>query len=79
MEFVWTCLSYTSCAIQEKVVFFLYIQWVFGGIYRQTKECFLFAVKNRTAALLIPIIVESIAPGSIIMSDKWKSYNGNRL
>lgn len=38
----------------------------------------MFAVKNRTAALLIPIIVENIAPGSIIMSEKWKSYNGNR-
>lgn len=36
------------------------------------------AEENRTAALLIPILVVNIAPGSIIMSDKWKSYNGNR-
>lgn len=36
------------------------------------------AVENRTAALLVPIMVENIVPGSIIMSDKWKSYNGNR-
>lgn len=54
-------------------------QWVFGGSNcREPTECFIFAVENRTAASLIPIIEENIAPGSIIISDKWKSYNGIR-
>lgn len=67
------CNSKESCIFLNNI-----LQWVFGGIYRQTKEWFFFAVENRTAVLLIPIIVENIAPGSIIMSEKWKSYNGNR-
>lgn len=49
-------------------------QWVFG----EPTECFIFAVENRTAASLIPIIEENIAPGSIIISDKWKSYDSIR-
>lgn len=53
-------------------------QWVFGGICRETKECFLYAVENRSAASLMPIIINSIAPGTLIISDKWKSYNGIR-
>lgn len=78
MEFPLNMFELYKLYNSKESCIFLYIQWVFGGIYRQTKECFLFAVENRTAALLIPIIVENIAPGSIIMSDKWKSYNGNR-
>ena len=49
-------------------------QWVYGGICRQTKECFLFTVEDRTAATLEPIIVQSILPGSQIVSDEWRSY-----
>lgn len=51
-------------------------QWVFGGTCRETGDCFLYAVPNRTAATLIQVIKESIAPGSTIMSDCWKSYDG---
>lgn len=49
-------------------------QWVFGGYCRQTKECFLIAVENRSAASLIPIINQYIRPGSTIYSDEWKAY-----
>lgn len=53
-------------------------QWVFGGICRETKECFLMAVPDRSANTLIPIIQERIRTGSTIISDKWKAYNGIR-
>lgn len=51
-------------------------QWVFGGICRETKECFLYTVPDRTRATLEECIKTSIRPGSIIISDMWKSYSG---
>lgn len=51
-------------------------QWVFGGICRQTSESFLYAVPDRSANTLLPIIQECIRPGTTIMSDLWASYNG---
>lgn len=50
-------------------------QWVFGGICRETKECFIYAVPNRNEKTLLHCIKESIRPGSIIMSDMWKAYS----
>lgn len=50
-------------------------QWVFGGICRETRECFLYAVPNRTAPVLLSCIKENILPGSKIISDEWKAYN----
>lgn len=49
-------------------------QWVFGGICRETKELFLYAVPNRRAETLMPIIREAIRPGTTIMSDEWCAY-----
>ena len=46
--------------------------WVFGGIERGSKKCFLVP---RTAATLLPIIHKYILPGTKIMSDCWKSYD----
>ena len=51
-------------------------QWVFGGICRETGDSFLYAVPDRSAATLLPIISESILPGSIIISDEWRAYGG---
>lgn len=48
--------------------------WVFGGICRETNESFLFEVPDRTAQTLLPIIQNNIRPGSIIVSDEWRSY-----
>lgn len=42
------------------------------------KQCLLFAVNNRSAASLLPIIVEQIAPGSLLILDQWSSYNSIR-
>jgi len=49
--------------------------WIFGGICRETGECFLVEVPDRSAATLIKIIKERIKPGTTIMSDCWKAYN----
>ncbi|KAL3108898.1 hypothetical protein niasHT_011448 [Heterodera trifolii] len=37
-------------------------QWVFGGICRETKECFMVDVEDRTSATLLAIIEDRIAP-----------------
>ena len=49
-------------------------QWVFGGICRETRECFMYTVRDRRAANLLPIIQGSIRPGTAIMSDMWADY-----
>ena len=51
-------------------------QCVFGGIYRETRECFMYTVPDRSAATLLPIIQGSIRPGTTIMSDLWAAYGG---
>ena len=51
-------------------------QWVFGGICRETRECFLIAVPNRTKQVLHSLICQYIKPNTIIISDGWSSYNG---
>lgn len=50
-------------------------QWVFGGICRETGECFMFTVPDRTAATLMPIITANILPGTTVISDQWRAYN----
>ncbi|CAF1624079.1 unnamed protein product [Rotaria magnacalcarata] len=50
-------------------------QWVFGGIDRDTRECFAGLVDRRDAATLIPIIYEFVMPGTTIYSDQWAAYN----
>ena len=39
-------------------------QWVFGGICRETGESFMYAVADRSAATLVPIIQASVRPGT---------------
>lgn len=49
--------------------------WVFGGIQRDTKQCFFKCVADRTANTLVSIINENILPGTTIISDCWKAYS----
>ena len=49
--------------------------WVFGGIDRRTRQCFLVPVKDRKAETLIPIIERYIKPGTKIITDCWSSYS----
>lgn len=49
--------------------------WVFGGRERDDKcKVFMVPVEDRKAETLLAIIQHWIAPGSIIWSDCWKSY-----
>jgi transposase-like protein len=50
-------------------------RWVFGGIERRTRRCFVKFVKNRRAATLLSLIEQHIALGTHIMSDGFASYN----
>ena len=49
-------------------------QWVFGGICRETGDCFLVAVPDRSKKTLLKIISERIKLGTTIISDYWPSY-----
>ena len=50
--------------------------WVLGGIERDTTKCFLAVCPDnrRNEATLLPIIRHYVAPGSTIITDKWKAY-----
>lgn len=50
-------------------------QWVFGGIERDSKKCFLVPVSDRGKDTLLKVIKEWVLPGTTIMSDCWKSYD----
>ncbi|XP_068674693.1 uncharacterized protein [Montipora foliosa] len=43
-------------------------QWVFGGISRETKACFLVPVERREKETLLPIIRAQILPGTRVVS-----------
>ena len=49
--------------------------WVFGGIDRETKDCFFKCVENKTADTLVKIIKDNIKPGTTIISDCWEAYS----
>ena len=50
-------------------------QWIFGGICRETKACFLVPVERRDKDTLLLIIRAHILPGTRVMSDMWKAYD----
>lgn len=54
-------------------------QWIFGGLCRETKECFLVKVPDRSAKTLIEYIKTHITNGSTIFSDCWKGYKTEEL
>jgi hypothetical protein len=41
-------------------------QWVFGGLQRHTKKCFLIPVAQRDAATLLPLIEQHVLPGTFL-------------
>ena len=50
-------------------------QWVFGGVCRETRSCFMVPVEKRDTDTLLAIIKDKIEPGTTIISDCWKAYN----
>ena len=50
-------------------------QWVFGGICRETKACFLVPVERRDKDRLLLIIRAHILLGTLVMSNMWKAYD----
>ena len=50
-------------------------RWVFGGLERRTNKGFLQLLQGRTAGTLLNIIQNRMAPGLIIHSDSFASYN----
>ncbi|KAH7816239.1 putative Uncharacterized transposase-like protein [Monocercomonoides exilis] len=48
--------------------------WIFGTHERGGKA-FVYAMGNRSASVLIPLIKTYIRPGTEIHSDKWKAYS----
>ena len=54
-------------------------QWIFGGICRETSECFVVTVEDRSAATLLAAIKEHVKEGSTIYSDSWRGYQTTEL
>ncbi|XP_053667876.1 uncharacterized protein LOC128718240 [Anopheles marshallii] len=50
--------------------------WLVGGICRETREVFLELVQQRDAGTLHGIIVQHVAPGTTLVTDGWRAYNG---
>lgn len=50
-------------------------QWVFGGIQKDSGNCFLVPVETRDAATLLAILKECVLPGTTVVRDCWKVYN----
>ena len=48
--------------------------WVLGGICRETGECFMRVVSNRSKETLQKYIRMYVKPGSVIITDCWAAY-----
>jgi hypothetical protein len=49
-------------------------EWLFGGIKRGSKDCFMVPVGKRNKETLLPIIFKYMKPGTTVISDEWKAY-----
>ena len=49
-------------------------QWVLGGICRETKECFFVPIDDKKEETLLSLIEKHVAPGSIVNTDCFSSY-----
>lgn len=49
-------------------------QWVSRGIEEGSWKCFIVSVETRSEAELLPVTKRWVKPGTLIISDCWKSY-----
>ncbi|XP_060845666.1 uncharacterized protein LOC132925272 [Rhopalosiphum padi] len=54
-------------------------QWIFGGLCRESKECFLVQIPDRTMSTLLNAILLNIKKKTTIYSDCWRGYNSSEL
>ena len=54
-------------------------QWIFGGLCRETDECFIVKIPNRSLPVLLEAITAHIEEGTTIYSDSWKGYSTSKL
>jgi transposase-like protein len=54
-------------------------QWIFGGLCRETNECFLVQVPDQSAKTLMHEIKKHIEKGTTIYSDSWRAYKTKEL
>uniref|UniRef100_A0A182IV94 ISXO2-like transposase domain-containing protein n=1 Tax=Anopheles atroparvus TaxID=41427 RepID=A0A182IV94_ANOAO len=52
--------------------------WLVGGICRQTGEVFLERTPVRSGPVLMAIAMRHVEPGTLIITDCWRGYNGLR-
>lgn len=52
-------------------------KWILGGYCRTSAECFLVECtrNRRNHHTLLRLIKDNVAPGTIILTDKWRGYN----
>lgn len=50
--------------------------WILGIIERESDNCILIPVEDRSAATLLPLIQRHVLPGTTIITDQWAAYNG---
>jgi len=48
--------------------------WVLGGVERGSGRCFMVVVEDRREVTLVPLLLQFIHPGSIVITDEWASY-----
>jgi len=53
-------------------------QWVCGGICRDSNECFVLCVPDRSEKTFLLIIYDRVRVGSTILSDSWRAYNNTK-
>jgi hypothetical protein len=49
--------------------------WVFGGICREDRRCFIVQAEKRNAFTLLPFLQQMVHEDTIIISDEWRAYS----
>lgn len=50
------------------------MQWIVGGICRETGDVFAVKVPNRNTETLLSAIIQKIEPGTRVITDRWRGY-----